>query len=379
MIDNAPQVMVALSGGVDSAVAAMLLMRAGYRVSALHMTNWDDADEYCSAGQDLADARRVADDLDIPLHHVNFAQEYREQVFAGFLADCRAGRTPNPDVTCNRVIKFGLFAEHASRLGAGLIATGHYARLQRAGSVTRLLTARDRDKDQTYFLHGVDGCAFARVLFPLGDLLKTEVRRLAREARLANHARRDSTGICFVGKRPFRNFLAQYLAPEPGDIVTEDGSVIGRHDGLPFYTIGQRQGLGIGGVGGSASQAWYVAARDPLRNTLLVVQGHEHPRLFSRGLVARDCHWVNGRPESLVAGQPFPCQMRIRYRAPIVPGEVRWAEDGTLRVAFRDPQWAVTPGQYVAFYLGEECIGGAVIDVPLAAASGHPVLARAPA
>jgi tRNA-uridine 2-sulfurtransferase len=354
------RVIIALSGGVDSAVAALCLLRAGYRVEALHMTNWDDADEHCTAGQDLADARQVCADLGIPLHHANFAREYREQVFAGFLAEYRAGRTPNPDVDCNRFIKFGTFLRHAVRLGADLIATGHYARVT-PGDDVRLLKAVDGAKDQTYFLHAVPRAALARTLFPLGELTKPEVRRAAAEAGLANHAKRDSTGICFVGKRPFREFLARYLPAEPGPIVTPEGRLLGRHEGLPYYTLGQRQGLGIGGLPGGGDEPWYVADKDPARNALVVVQGNAHPLLASQGLQAGELHWVNGPPTGLRAGRILACAARTRYRQPEAACEVAVGSDGRLTVRFAQPQWAVTPGQHVVFYAGAECLGGGTI------------------
>lgn len=352
------RVIVALSGGVDSAVAALCLLRDGFQVEGLHMTNWDDADPHCTAGQDLADARTVCRDLGLTLHHVNFAREYREQVFAGFLSGQQAGLTPNPDVDCNRIIKFGAFLHHAQRLGADSIATGHYARTAiDARGAARLYKARDSAKDQTYFLHAVPGAALARTRFPLGGMAKQEVRRLAAEAGLANHAKRDSTGICFVGKRPFREFLAQYLKAEPGPIVTPEGRTLGRHEGLPGYTLGQRQGLGIGGAG----EPWYVADRDFATNTLVVVQGHDHPLLQSIGLAADDLHWIAGPPPELARDGLLECTARTRYRQPEAPCTVEAGAAGAVSVAFPEPQWAVTPGQHVVFYRGEECLGGGVI------------------
>jgi tRNA-specific 2-thiouridylase len=353
------RVIVALSGGVDSAVAALCLLRDGYRVEALHMTNWDDANEYCTAGADLADARRVCADLGIHLHHVNFAREYRDEVFAGFLSELRAGRTPNPDVACNRHIKFGVFMEHARRLGADLIATGHYARIL-AGPPSRLFRPADREKDQTYFLHAIEGSALERTLFPLGLLEKSEVRRLARDYGLSNHARRDSTGICFVGERPFRDFLAEHLRPAPGPILGAAGQQLGEHIGLPFYTLGQREGLQIGGRNDSLQSPWFVAAKDAARNALIVVQGQDHPWLFRQELSAGDLRWLTGEPTGLADGLEF--HARIRHRHAPAPCHVMLLPDGRARVHFETPQRAPAPGQYVVFYQGDECLGGGVIQ-----------------
>lgn len=351
-------VIVALSGGVDSAVAALRLVQAGYRVEALHMTNWEAADGYCTSGQDLADARQVATDLDIPLHHVNFAREYRHEVFAGFLAASRAGLTPNPDVDCNRHIKFGLFLRHARRLGADLIATGHYARIEHAPRL-RLLRAADSDKDQTYFLHAVDPAALALTLFPLGDLLKAQVRALARDYGFANHGKADSTGICFVGERPFREFLQQYLPQSPGPIMTPEGRIIGQHEGLAFYTLGQRQGLRIGGLAGARDEPWFVSGKDPARNALLAVQGHDHPALFRDAIEAGRLQWLAGEPADLYAG--IRLEARIRHRQPPTTCAVRTSGPGKVEVHFTVPQRCPAPGQYVVFYAGEECLGGGTI------------------
>jgi tRNA-specific 2-thiouridylase len=366
---DAKRVIVALSGGVDSAVAALCLLRDGYRVEALHMTNWDDASEYCTAGADLADARRVSADLGIPLHHSNFSREYHDMVFAGFLAELRAGRTPNPDVACNRHIKFGVFLDHATRLGADLIATGHYARIV-PGTRPRLFMPADREKDQTYFLHAVDGAALSRALFPLGLLEKSEVRRLARDFGLANHARRDSTGICFVGERPFREFLAEHLRPSPGPILGPAGQQLGEHTGLPFYTLGQREGLHIGGRTDSLESPWFVAAKDPARNALIVVQGQDHPWLYHRELKAGNLRWLNGEPRDLDAGREF--HARIRHRHEPAPCTVRMLDEQCALVRFKTAQRTPTPGQYVVFYDADECLGGGVIlrDEP---ATGAPL------
>lgn len=354
-------VIVALSGGVDSAVAALCLLRAGHAVEALHMTNWDDAGEYCTAATDFADAKRVADDLGITLHHVNFSREYREQVFADFLSEYRAGRTPNPDVACNRYIKFGVFLHHAVRLGAEYIATGHYARVVHQGDKGYLYKAADADKDQTYFLHSVKSEALSRTLFPLGELQKSQVRTMAREYGLVNHAKADSTGICFIGERPFREFLAQYVAAEPGPILTLDGDTVGEHSGLPYYTLGQRHGLNIGGQANREQAPWFVAGRDPDRNALIVVQGHDHPALLRSGASVGELHWINGPPGDLATGA-VQLHARLRHRQTVFCCELaRTGHEDVLQLQFRVPQRTPTPGQYAVFYAGEQCLGGGVI------------------
>lgn len=357
-------VIVALSGGVDSAVAALLLKRQGARVQALHMTNWEDDDGYCTAARDLQDARRVCEQLEIPLHPINFAAEYRERVFASFLDEYRAGRTPNPDVLCNREIKFGVLADYAERLGGELLATGHYARTGRTGDSISLLKGVDRNKDQSYFLHAVSADALARSLFPLGAMQKSEVRALAREAGIATHDKKDSTGICFIGERPFREFLAQYLPVKTGIIRSVDGAKLGEHQGLAYYTLGQRQGLGVGGLREAGNEPWYVAAKDMDRNDLIVVQG-EHPMLYSQGLTATSAHWIGTPPSGLASGQ-FRSTAKVRYRQDDQPCTVSAAAGGGLRVAFDTPQRAVAPGQYVVFYDGDVCLGGACIEQTLA-------------
>lgn len=355
------RVIVGISGGVDSAVAALRLKSQGYAVEALHMTNWEDGDEHCTAGADLAAARQVCADLGLTLHHVNFSREYREQVFAGFLADLAAGRTPNPDVACNRQIKFGAFLAHALRLGADHIATGHYARVAAgADGGARLFRPADRAKDQTYFLHAIEPAGLARVLFPLGDLHKDEVRRLARDHGLANHARKDSTGICFVGERPFRQFLAGHLTAAPGPILTTTGEEVGRHEGLPFYTLGQRQGLGIGGRRGGGDAPWFVVAKDVGQNALIVVQGQDHPGLRRQVVLARDLRWLAGEPPGLDAGLRLAARLRHRHE-PAACLVRRHGADG-LRVDFDRPERAPTPGQFLVLYRGDECLGGGVID-----------------
>jgi len=353
---------VALSGGVDSAVAALLLRDAGHDVQCLHMTNWED-DGYCDAARDFHDARRVCQLLGMPLHRVNFAREYREHVFAHFLDEHRKGRTPNPDVLCNREIKFGVMAHYARRLGAARIATGHYARLGTDDRGARqLLKAQDSSKDQSYFLAAVDAADFADVLFPLGDLLKSDVREIARRAGLPVAEKKDSTGICFIGERPFAEFLAQYLPPSPGKIVNERGEELGRHGGLAYFTLGQRHGLHIGGVANGAEAPWYVARKDAERNELVVVQGQDHPLLFDDCLTASDVHWIGAAPDGLADGNPLRCAAKIRYRQPDQDCTVAFTSDRDVEVIFDNPQRTPTPGQHVVFYDGDRCLGGAVID-----------------
>jgi tRNA-specific 2-thiouridylase len=351
------KIVVGMSGGVDSAVAALLLKRAGHEVHGLYMSNWDDDDSYCTGAQDFQDARASAAELGIPLHRVSFAAEYRARVFDYFLTEYRAGRTPNPDVLCNREIKFGICLEYAARLGAQRFATGHYARLEQTPSGPVLLKARDPDKDQSYFLHAVAREHFARVMFPLGELTKPEVRALAREAGLPVFDKPDSTGICFIGERPFRDFLARYIAASPGDIVTESGTVVGRHRGLAFYTLGQRGGLEIGGRAGQREDAWYVAAKNLPSNELLAVQGHDHPLLVSRALATGPCNWLV-RP----APVEFDSQIKVRYRQADQACHARLRATGALEVCFTEPQRAVTPGQFAVFYDGDRCLGGGVIE-----------------
>jgi tRNA-uridine 2-sulfurtransferase len=353
------KIVVGLSGGVDSAVAALLLKRAGHDVVGLFMKNWedDDDDEYCSTREDLVDAVSVAERIGIDIEAVNFAAEYRERVFASFLAEYRAGRTPNPDVLCNAEIKFKAFLDHAVALGADRIATGHYARVEEHEAGYRLLKGVDPGKDQSYFLHRLTQQQLARSLFPVGGLLKSEVRQMARDAGLPNHAKRDSTGICFIGERPFREFLRRYLPTEPGPMVTPAGETIGEHIGLMYYTIGQRQGLGIGGRRDGAGEPWYVAAKDPRTNTLTVVQGHDHPLLLKSALSAGDSSWIAGEAPR----NPGPIAAKTRYRQADSACEMRMLEGGTFELTFPAPQWAVTPGQSAVVYRGELCLGGGVI------------------
>ena len=360
-----PRVVVGLSGGVDSAVSAYLLQQQGWEVVGIFMKNWedDDDDQYCSSNQDFVDAAAVADVLGIEIEHVNFAAEYKDRVFAEFLREYQAGRTPNPDVLCNAEIKFKAFLDHAMRLGAEKIATGHYARVRERDGRFQLLKGLDDSKDQSYFLHRLDQAQLARTLFPVGELRKTEVRRLAEEIGLPNARKKDSTGICFIGERPFREFLNRYIQKEPGPIKDPRGRVVGRHQGLSFYTLGQRQGLGIGGVkekgaqrGGGEHAPWFAARKDLAHNTLWVVQGHDHPWLLSATLAADDASWVAG-----AAPTPGAYAAKTRYRQADAVCQLEQAAGDGLALRFTEPQWAVTPGQSAVLYDGEVCLGGGVI------------------
>ncbi len=353
------RVILGLSGGVDSAVAGLLLKDEGYDVHALHMTNWEDDDGYCTAAEDLQDARKVCEQLDIPLHHANFARQYRDQVFEYFLDEYKKGRTPNPDVLCNREIKFGVFRDYAKRLGGELLATGHYARSGMVDGHGALFKGRDLNKDQSYFLHAVSAEALAETVFPLGELQKGEVRQIARDRGLVVHNKKDSTGICFIGERPFREFLSTYIPANPGPMRTPDGEIMGEHQGLMYYTLGQRQGLMIGGHPDHGEEPWYVVGKNTDDNALIVAQG-EHEMLFSRALTATDASWIGKAPAGLEEG--LRCKAKVRYRQADQDCVVATLGDGQLEVRFDTPQKAVAPGQFVVFYDESLCLGGAVID-----------------
>ena len=354
------RVVVGMSGGVDSAVAALNLVEAGYDVHGLYMSNWDDDDSYCTSAQDYQDARATARELGIVLHRVSFASEYQQQVFAHFLAEYRIGRTPNPDVLCNREIKFGICQHYAQRLGAAWFATGHYARLVHGDTGPQLLRGLDPAKDQSYFLCGVERSRFSRVMFPLGGLTKGEVRAHARQAGLPVFNKPDSTGICFIGERPFTEFLARYLPESPGPIETSDGQVLGTHRGLPFYTLGQRGGLEIGGVRGGTGDPWYVARKDAGRNALIVVAARDRDTAAAPAARTGPINWLMDPP-----AEEFMATVKIRYRQPDQQVRITRLADGGARLRFDAPQWAVTPGQTAAFYLQERCLGGGVIEESL--------------
>lgn len=351
------RVIVGMSGGVDSSVAALLLKRQGYDVIGVFMKNWEEEDEsgVCTATEDYNDVRRVCERIDIPYYTVNFAKEYRERVFSYFLDEYRAGRTPNPDILCNSEIKFKAFLNFAMGVGVDMLATGHYARLDKRNGV-KLLRAADRNKDQTYFLAGLSQEQLKNVLFPIGDMQKPELRRAAEQAGLANAAKKDSTGVCFIGERNFKQFLMQYLPAQPGDIVELDGRVVGRHDGLMYYTLGQRRGLGIGGVKGSGEGSWFVIGKDMNNNRLIVQQG-EHEELYSVSLVTGKTNWISGEPPA----KTLECTAKFRYRQSDQGVRLHCTGD-SCEVVFNEPQRAVTPGQWAVFYDGETCLGGAPIE-----------------
>jgi len=358
------KVIVGMSGGVDSSVTALLLKEQGYDVIGLFMKNWedDDTDEYCPAKQDLIDAVSVADRLGIEIEAVNFSKEYKEKVFNGFLDEYRAGRTPNPDIFCNSEIKFRAFLDHAMSMGADLIATGHYAQVREVNGLFQLLKAEDGSKDQSYFLYRLNQSQLSKTLFPLGGLYKREVREIARNAGLATSEKKDSTGICFIGERPFREFLQRYLPTEPGEMRTPEGKVVGSHSGLMYYTLGQRQGLGIGGSKEGDGAPWFVAGKDMANNVLTVVQGHDHPLLFSDGLQAGQMHWIAG----MEPRTHWVYAAKTRYRQPDAPCEIDRIEGENCEIRFGLPQWAVTPGQSVVVYESRVCLGGGIITTPQA-------------
>lgn len=362
-------VIVGMSGGVDSSVSALLLQQQGYQVEGLFMKNWDEDDgtDYCTAMDDLADAQAVADKLGMKLHTANFASEYWDNVFEHFLEEYKAGRTPNPDILCNREIKFKAFLDYTKVLGANYIATGHYVRRRDvkemdnndnvSGSRAELLRGLDGNKDQSYFLHAVAGSEIAQTLFPVGELEKPEVRRIAEEHDLITHNKKDSTGICFIGERRFKDFLQQYLPAQPGIIETPEGIEIGKHQGLMYHTLGQRQGLGIGGLNGYSDDPWYVAQKDLVRNVLVAAQGKNHPILFSHSLTSHQIYWVNEEP-----ALPLSCTAKVRYRQSDQECTIDKDENGQYLVIFKEPQRAVTPGQSVVFYIDNTCLGGGVIE-----------------
>ena len=361
------RIVVGMSGGVDSSVAAWLLKQQGHDVIGLFMKNWegDDDDEYCSTRQDWLDAASVADLIGVDIEAVNFSAQYKDRVFAEFLREYQAGRTPNPDVLCNAEIKFRAFLDHAMSLGADLIATGHYARVRPSASVlgeVELLKGLDASKDQSYFLHRLTQAQLAKACFPLGELPKTQVRQIAHDLALPNAAKKDSTGICFIGERPFREFLNQYLPTDPGPILTADGVHVGQHHGLAFYTLGQRKGLGIGGIkqyqlADGSGPVWYVAKKDMKDNTLYVVPEHDHPWLLSAKLHAQQASWVAGKPPPV--GKSYG--VKTRYRQADASAAIVATGPETFELGFEEPQWAVTPGQSAVVYDGEVCLGGGII------------------
>ncbi|SEQ05078.1 tRNA 2-thiouridine(34) synthase MnmA [Basfia succiniciproducens] len=365
LAENAKKkVIVGMSGGVDSSVSAFILQQQGYQVEGLFMKNWeeDDDTDYCTAAADLADAQAVADKLGMKLHKINFAAEYWDNVFEHFLAEYKAGRTPNPDILCNKEIKFKAFLEYAAEdLGADYIATGHYVRRRGDDENARLLRGLDSNKDQSYFLYTLSHKQVGQSLFPVGDVEKPIVRAIAEDLGLITAKKKDSTGICFIGERKFKDFLARFLPAQPGEIRTVDGKVIGRHDGLMYYTLGQRKGLGIGGIKGMDENPFYVAEKDLVNNVLIVAQGHDNSALLSSGLIARQLHWVDRQP----IRENLRCTVKTRYRQTDIPCEIQPIDDETIRVIFDEPQIAVTPGQSAVFYQDEVCLGGGVIETQI--------------
>ncbi|MDR0846437.1 MAG: tRNA 2-thiouridine(34) synthase MnmA [Lactobacillales bacterium] len=361
MKDNSKtRVVVGMSGGVDSSVTALLLKQQGYDVIGVFMKNWDETDEHgiCPAEEDYKDVIAVAEKIGIPYYAVDFTKEYWDRVFEYFLAEYRLGRTPNPDVMCNKEVKFKAFLDYALELGADFVATGHYARVARDESgKSHLLRGRDAGKDQTYFLSLMSQWQLEKVMFPIGELQKSQVRELAEEAGLATAKKKDSTGVCFIGERDFNKFLSNYLLAQPGEMKTLDGVSMGRHNGLMYYTIGQRGGLGIGGVAGTNNDPWFVVGKDKTTNTLYVGQGYNHPNLFATHLFASELSWTCNEPT-----ESFKCTAKFRYRQADLEVSVDLLGDGKVRVDFAEPARAITPGQAVVFYNGEECLGGAIID-----------------
>lgn len=360
-MNASPKVVVGMSGGVDSSVSAYLLQQQGYHVVGLFMKNWeeDDSDEYCSAAADLADAQAVCDKLNIKLHTINFAAEYWDNVFEHFLSEYKAGRTPNPDILCNKEIKFKAFLEYAAEdLGADYIATGHYVRKRETGNKVELLRGIDTNKDQSYFLYTLSENQIKQSLFPVGELEKPQVRKIAEQLGLVTASKKDSTGICFIGERKFNDFLARYLPAQEGLIRTVDGQVIGKHQGLMYHTLGQRKGLGIGGLKQADDTPWYVVDKDIKNNELIVAQGHDHPALFSIGLIAQQLHWVDRN----IVTKPFECTVKTRYRQQDIICQVNPLAEDKIEVIFENPVAAVTPGQSAVFYKNEVCLGGGIIE-----------------
>ena len=354
------RVIVGMSGGVDSSVAAYLLKEAGYEVEGLFMKNWeeDDTDSYCAASVDVEDAAKVCEKLNIPFHRVNFAAEYWDHVFEYFLKEYQAGRTPNPDILCNKEIKFKAFLAYAKHLGATYIATGHYAQIQHNpdGSVS-LLKGLDASKDQSYFLHALNQYQLQHALFPIGALQKSSVRKIAKEQGFDNYQKKDSTGICFIGEKKFKTFLKEYLPAQPGDMLTPEGAFMGKHDGLMYYTIGQRKGLGIGGTSAFEELPWYVLSKNLEKNELIIGQGDHHPMLYAQGLLCESIHWIGEEPPTF----PFTCTAKIRYRQQNQPCCITKTENNLYHVTFQEKQRAITPGQSIVFYASDECLGGGVI------------------
>lgn len=357
MTKSQTKVIVGLSGGVDSSVAAYQLLEQGYHVEGLFMKNWEDDDEQCTAAEDYADAQSVCDKLAIPLHTANFSENYWENVFTHFLKELRCGRTPNPDILCNKEIKFKAFLDHALQLGADFIATGHYAQIKYGHDSYHLLKSVDKNKDQTYFLYTLNQYQLSKSLFPVGDMHKPDVRKIAAQLGLLNASKKDSTGICFIGEKRFKTFLSHYLPAKQGKIQAEDGTVLGQHDGLMYYTIGQRKGLGIGGTSNYDEMPWYVIEKDLKNNILIVAQGENHPKLFRDNLQCAQIDWVGGSLPIL----PLRCAAKTRYRQPDQACVIEVFDNGILNVIFDKPQRAITPGQSIVFYQDEQCLGGGVI------------------
>ncbi len=359
-MNQAQRIVVGMSGDVDSSVTAMLLKEQGFHVQGLFMKNWNDRDDknQCMWQADVEDAMRVCDRLDIELNTIDLSADYWDHVFRNFLAEYKNGRTPNPDVLCNQEIKFKAFAEQAMQTGADKIATGHYARIKHTNDHYQLLKGIDSNKDQSYFLCRLNQQQLANALFPIGELEKHNVRQRAESAGLITHDKKDSTGICFIGEQPFREFLSRFIPPEPGDIVTTDGKTIGQHDGVFYYTLGQRQGLGIGGVQGANDSPWYVVQKDIAANTLTVAQDHDHALLHSHALETSSMHWIAGHAPEL----PITCKAKVRYRQPDQACTLEFIDNDTCRIHFDESQRAITPGQFVVLYQGDVCLGGGIID-----------------